>query len=77
MPETIQSSKITIDDLAVMIGKQFQETQREFRSEIHSLRTEMNDRFDRMEVRFDLLETKVMRDHEPRLKRVERELKIA
>ena len=56
-----------------MLGKQFKEIQGEFKN----LESKMNERFDRMDLKFDLLEIKVMRDHEPRIKKIEEHLEIA
>lgn len=79
MKETI-SQKITLDDLAAMVQRGFRETD----TKIVELRNDMNDGFDRIDARFDHLESKfdavekkVFKDHEPRIRRVEKKLQIA
>ena len=57
---------ITIDDLARMIKKGFDET---------PTRMEMNKRFDALESKFDRIERVVMQDHRQRIERLEFEVK--
>lgn len=80
MVHTPERPGITIDDLALMIGRQFHDIGTQFtelRREIGAFESKMNARFDRLENKFDLLEMKVMRDHEPRIQKIEEHLEIA
>ncbi|GEM_PF-5675367 len=79
--------KITLEELALMVKKGFDENSHQFRE----LRQEMDERFDAVDKRFDILEVKVDRlevkmdnvesavfkDHSTRIKRLERKLEIA
>ncbi len=54
---------VTIDDLAVMVSKGFEETAK---------KTEVNVRFDEMDKRFDKIENMILVDHLKRIEKLER-----
>lgn len=57
---------ITIDDLAVMVQKGFEET---------SKKEEVNKRFDVVEKRLDKIEKLILNDHRERIENLERAVK--
>ena len=83
-------STITIDDLAVMVKKGFDEMDRRF-AESDKRFDRIESRMDKFEVRFDIIETKldvleekfdnlsdvVTKNHSVRIKRLERHLAIS
>ncbi len=54
---------VTIDDLAIMVQKGFEET---------SKKTEVNTRFDAMDKRFDKIENMILIDHLKRIEKLEK-----
>ncbi len=81
--------EVTIDELAIMIGKGFRGVDEQFHKvdlRFDSLERRvsnieenmaMKDDIKRLEVKFDGLERVAYKDHEPRLRRVERKLQVA
>jgi len=69
MSTVLKVPKVTLDDLAVMIKVGFDSVDKRF--------IEVDKRFDRLEAKFDHLEQAVVKDHAPRLRRIERKLQIA
>jgi hypothetical protein len=63
----MEEKKITIDDLAVMIKKGFDETAKQ---------TDVDKRFDKIETRLDRIEETLLKNHEARIKRLEDALAI-
>ena len=61
----MENEKITIDDLAGMVKKGFDETNKQ-----------MNERFDKVEARLDRIEETLLKNHEVRIKRLEDALVI-
>jgi len=57
---------ITIDDLAIMVQKGFEETAK---------KAEMNLRFDQIDKRFDKIEKLILADHKNRIEKLEEEVK--
>jgi uncharacterized coiled-coil DUF342 family protein len=81
------TTKVTIDDLAVMVAKGFKETNdnlvsfkaetiNKFR-EINEKFKETNDNIGRLAQRFDELEDTVANNHGHRLRRIESKLQLA
>lgn len=65
--------KTTIDDLARMVAKGFEDTAT--KQDLNSLKSEMNKKFDGMDKRFDKIENLILIDHKRRLEKLELEMK--
>ena len=65
--KSMENEKITIDGLAVMIKKGFDETAK---------KTDVDKRFDRIESRLDRIEETLLKNHEARIKRLEDALAV-
>jgi hypothetical protein len=66
----MKNKQTTIDDLAVMVQKGFNEVTKEMatKTELSALRGEMNKRFDK-------IENLILADHKKRIERLETEVK--
>ena len=64
--EFMAKKNITIDDLAIMVQKGFEETAK---------KAEMNLRFDQIDKRFDKIEKLILADHKNRIEKLEEEVK--
>lgn len=62
----MKGKNITIDDLAMMIQKGFEETAK---------REEVNERFDKVEDRLENIEKLILADHKQRIEKLEEEVK--
>ena len=72
----MRKKNITIDDLARMVQKGFDENTRNF--ELTAKKKEMNQRFDKIDDRLDRIEKLMLADHKRRIEKLEiavRELK--
>lgn len=58
---------VTIDELALMVGKGFQSVDKRF--------DEVDKRLDRMDKRFDRIEKLILADHKDRIERLEMQVK--
>lgn len=63
----MEGEKITIEDLAVMVKRGFDETAKQ---------SEVNKRFDRIETRLNDIENTLLKNHEERIKRLENALAV-
>lgn len=75
-----KTTRITIEDLALMVKKGFDSVDRRFNILEHQfkdMRMYMDQRFDRLEAKMDNVENTVFKDHAPRIRRVEKKLEIA
>ncbi len=64
---------ITIDGLAVMVQKGFDDVDKRFNE--MATKSEMNARFDAVDKRFDKIEKLILADHKARIEKLEDELK--
>lgn len=62
----MENKNITIDDLAGMVQKGFEETAK---------RDEVNERFDKIEDRLESIEKLILADHKRRIEKLEDEVK--
>lgn len=62
----MKKKNITIDDLAIMVQKGFQETAK---------KTEVNGRFDVVEKRLDRIEKLILVNHKDRIEKLEEQVK--
>lgn len=62
----MKKKNITIDDLAIMVQKGFEETAK---------KSEVNLRFDQIDKRFDKIEKLILADHRERIENLEKGLK--
>ncbi len=62
----MKKKNITIDDLAMMVNKGFEETTK---------KSEVNARFDAVDQRLDKIEKLILADHKKRIERLETEVK--
>ena len=62
----MKNKNITIDDLAGMVQKGFEETAK---------RSEVNERFDKVEDRLESIEKLILADHKRRIEKLEDEVK--
>ncbi|MEK7120818.1 MAG: hypothetical protein AAB840_01885 [Patescibacteria group bacterium] len=63
--------KTTIDSLAMMVAKGFEETNKS----IESLKTETKEGFEQVNERFDKIENLILIDHKRRIERLEVDIK--
>lgn len=63
----MKKKNITIDDLAVMVGKGFQAVDKRF--------DRVDKRFDRVEKRLDRIDKLILADHKERIEKLEMEVK--
>ncbi|MBI2454287.1 MAG: hypothetical protein HYV54_01815 [Parcubacteria group bacterium] len=69
----MKKKRITIEDLARMVQKGFEETAKKddadnLRTDLNSLRTEMNERFDK-------IERLILADHKRRIEKLEQDMR--
>jgi len=63
----MKKKEITIDDLALMVGKGFQSVDKRF--------DEVDKRLDRMDKRFDRIEKLILTEHKERIEKLEMQVK--
>lgn len=67
-----KTKKITLDDLAVMVGRGFNAVDEQFKG-VHK---EMSERFDDVELRLERIENRILMNHENRFDRLEDKIRI-
>lgn len=63
------AKKMTIDDLAGMVKRGFDETAKE--TDVNKRFDDVDERFDKMDKRLDRIENLILRDHVQRIERLE------
>ena len=69
----------TLDTLALMVGRGFQETHKElgdFRNETEKCFEQVDKRFEQIDSRFDRIESILLQGHERRIERLEDTIRI-
>ena len=69
----MENKNITIDDLAGMVQKGFEETAK--KDEVDSQFSGVNERFDKIEDRLESIEKLILADHKRRIEQLEDEVK--
>ncbi len=69
-----QEKSITIDQLARMVQKGFEETSK--KSDLNNLRTDLNNLRTEMNERFDKVEKIILADYKRRLEQVESDMRL-
>ena len=69
----MRRKNVTIDDLARMVKKGFDETAK--MAEVNTRFDEVDERFDKVEIRLDRIEKLILADHKKRIERLEFEVK--
>jgi len=69
----MENKNITIDDLAGMVQKGFEETAK--KDEVDSQFSGVNERFDKIEDRLESIEKLILADHKRRIEKLEDEVK--
>jgi hypothetical protein len=70
----MKKKEITIDDLALMVGKGFQSVDKRFNG-IDKRLNGMDKRFDNMDKRFDRIEKLILSEHKERIEKLEMQVK--
>ncbi|MFA5086423.1 MAG: hypothetical protein WC468_02445 [Candidatus Paceibacterota bacterium] len=70
----MKKKEITIDDLAMMVGKGFQSVDKRF-DEVDKRFEEVGKRFDKVDKRFDKIEKLILAEHMQRIEKLEEEMK--
>jgi hypothetical protein len=79
----MKKKPMTIDDLALMTQRGFNDVNEKIVGEVGSLREEMNDRFEQVDARFeqvdkrfDHIENLVLRAHDNRIEKIEDDVRV-
>ncbi len=70
----MKKKDITIDDLAIMVGKGFESVDKRFNS-IDKRFDGIDKRFDKVDKRLDKIEKLILADHKERIEKLEMEVK--